>query len=410
MSRFLAITFFLVAGLGCTHNPRNKNYLELAQKYHQKGAWQESLILSKKALKADTKNEEIYLLMAQNFSKLGKFTDAHQVIHERLALRPHSTKLNLALVQWHREFGSKEAAYELAKRMLARDPAQLSALQHLAQLALQKQNWRDAEISLSKIYELDKFDEESALSLGQLYLKQTQTSKALEVFERLFAGKSRRIEAAKYLAWIHAENGGIAQANTYLQYLSVEQQNDQFVQKIITKNLLNTNQVDKITVISNYLRQYPDDWGQHQMYLALQAAGHKEKALDLLANVWNESPDKRWAAINYANHLYASGDHKIAQDILNKARVGSDPADEQLIGATLNKWNGSNSMIAATREIAATEMVHKVQKGETLGGIAHKYLRDAARWNEIYQINKSKLKSPSVLSEGIELLIPKEQN
>ena len=132
MSRFLAITFLIVAGIGCTHSPRNKNYLELAKKYHQQGAWQESQVLANNALKADAQNEEIHLLMVQNFSKLGKFTDAHEIIHQRLALRPHSTKLNLALVQWHREFGSKAAAYEIAKRIVVRDPVQLVAHQHIA--------------------------------------------------------------------------------------------------------------------------------------------------------------------------------------------------------------------------------------------------------------------------------------
>lgn len=409
MLRLLAVLSLIGLGAGCSSPVIHQNYYASAQYYFDKGEWSDSIEMTKLALKQDGANEDAYLLLAMGLSKSGELTEAHQLLHERLSLRPHSTKLNFALVNWHKQFGSRTAALEVAKRMIERDHSNLEAHKTVAELSIELENWQDAEASLSKIFKHDKFEESSAMALGKLYLKQKRLGDAQVVFNRLYEGKNFRIESAKYLAWIHADNGNVQDANKFIRFLSVEKQNDPFIDKIITRNLLNLPDVDKITVLGHYTKNHKDDWGQHQMYLALVGAGYKEKALDLLADAWNQSPDKKWAAINYANHLYETGDHKVAESILEKASVGTDQAEQDLIANTRKTWSLKEAPVAPARAVANVSFTHKVKHGETLGGIAHKYLGDAQRWPEIYKLNTSKIKNEAILSEGIELTIPQEQ-
>lgn len=409
MLRIQTIVCLVLFGASCSNSVIHKDYYSSAQQYYAKGEWQDALMLATLATKQDFANDDAHILQAFSLSELGELTKGHQLLHERLSIRPHSTKLNLSLVKWHRNFGSKSAANEIAKRMIQRDDSNLEAHRVISEISLESENWQDAEKSLYKLFNNDKFDMKSAMSLGKLYLKDKRYDGAQQVFERLYESKTYKTEAAKYLGWIHAEKGESGKASAYIRVLAVEKQNDQFIQKTITRNLLNLNGVDKITVLNNYTNLFKDDWGQYQMYLALIEAGYKEQALDLLADVWTENPQKKWAAINYANHLYELGDKEVAESMLKKATENSDVEEQRLIASVHKSWAQKGPLPQPVRRIANAALAHKVKHGETLGGLAHKYLGDAQRWPEIYKINKSKIKNESVLSEGIELVIPQEQ-
>jgi nucleoid-associated protein YgaU len=47
-----------------------------------------------------------------------------------------------------------------------------------------------------------------------------------------------------------------------------------------------------------------------------------------------------------------------------------------------------------------------VQAGDSLGKIAKELLGDAARWPEIYELNKDRIKDPKLIQVGQELRIP----
>ncbi len=53
---------------------------------------------------------------------------------------------------------------------------------------------------------------------------------------------------------------------------------------------------------------------------------------------------------------------------------------------------------------------HKVVDGDSLDTLAERYLNDAARAAEIYQMNRDVLSSPLVLPIGVELNIPPRDN
>lgn len=49
-----------------------------------------------------------------------------------------------------------------------------------------------------------------------------------------------------------------------------------------------------------------------------------------------------------------------------------------------------------------------VKKGDTLWGIAQRTLGSGARWREIYEANKSKIKNPNLIYPGQQFVIPKK--
>jgi len=55
---------------------------------------------------------------------------------------------------------------------------------------------------------------------------------------------------------------------------------------------------------------------------------------------------------------------------------------------------------------SAAGRAHTVKKGESLWKIAKAELGDANRWNEIYELNRDKLKSPEALRDGMQLKLP----
>ncbi len=56
--------------------------------------------------------------------------------------------------------------------------------------------------------------------------------------------------------------------------------------------------------------------------------------------------------------------------------------------------------------VSAAGRTHTVKKGESLWKIAKAELGDGGRWEEIYNLNKDKLKSPEALRDGMTLHLP----
>ena len=51
---------------------------------------------------------------------------------------------------------------------------------------------------------------------------------------------------------------------------------------------------------------------------------------------------------------------------------------------------------------------HTIQKGDTLSSISRKYYGSTARWKDIYQANRTRLRSPTELTVGQELVLPQK--
>jgi nucleoid-associated protein YgaU len=50
--------------------------------------------------------------------------------------------------------------------------------------------------------------------------------------------------------------------------------------------------------------------------------------------------------------------------------------------------------------------LHTIADGDTLPGLAARYLGDAQRWVEIFEANRGALSDPGILRLGVELKIP----
>lgn len=61
---------------------------------------------------------------------------------------------------------------------------------------------------------------------------------------------------------------------------------------------------------------------------------------------------------------------------------------------------------STTETLAAGARTHRVEARETFRGLAKRYYEDAERWQEIFEANRDKVKSPRSLVEGTVLLIP----
>lgn len=61
---------------------------------------------------------------------------------------------------------------------------------------------------------------------------------------------------------------------------------------------------------------------------------------------------------------------------------------------------------AGSTDSGASRRTHTIQPGDTLSGIANRYLGSSGRYREIYEANRHVLRSPDDLPEGTQLVIP----
>jgi hypothetical protein len=67
------------------------------------------------------------------------------------------------------------------------------------------------------------------------------------------------------------------------------------------------------------------------------------------------------------------------------------------------RWSGSIDVMLPAKETART---HRIVDGDTLAGLAERYLGSAARARELFDANRSVLSDPELLPIGAELKIP----
>ena len=67
---------------------------------------------------------------------------------------------------------------------------------------------------------------------------------------------------------------------------------------------------------------------------------------------------------------------------------------------------GEKAQPDATAAEPAADQTYTVQAGDTLSGIAKKFLGDAGRWPEIFEANKDTIKDPNLIRVGQEIKLP----
>lgn len=112
-----------------------------------------------------------------------------------------------------------------------------------------------------------------------------------------------------------------------------------------------------------------------------------------------------------AKKHYGVGDMNAILDMIQDANPGIDL--EQLgLGQviTLPETAPASAVLPAPEERAAAGegRLYKVVPGDTLRGIALEVYDNAGRWEEIYDLNRHLIASPSDLSVGVTLVLPEE--
>jgi len=87
-----------------------------------------------------------------------------------------------------------------------------------------------------------------------------------------------------------------------------------------------------------------------------------------------------------------------------EGRGGELPANKRELST--NK-GGRLSVLAqsAPHTSNSSSTIHRVQDGDTLPGLAQRYLGDASLWSILYQLNRDRIPSPDLLPLGTPLLI-----
>jgi nucleoid-associated protein YgaU len=108
------------------------------------------------------------------------------------------------------------------------------------------------------------------------------------------------------------------------------------------------------------------------------------------------STGPRAAATDSASEMPPPADHPTDAGPAAQPSAGTDPA------ATATK---PSSTTASARITPPLMRPYVVQRGDTLTRIAERMLGDAARWEEIYNLNRDQIHDPDTIREGMVLWI-----
>ena len=100
---------------------------------------------------------------------------------------------------------------------------------------------------------------------------------------------------------------------------------------------------------------------------------------------------------------------KILLPIFDAENVAAEPAaatESKPESKPEAKSEVKKSTVAKAAPVSTGGRSHTVKKGESLWKIAKAELGDGGRWQEIYDLNKDKLKSPEALRDGMKLQLP----
>jgi LysM repeat protein len=84
----------------------------------------------------------------------------------------------------------------------------------------------------------------------------------------------------------------------------------------------------------------------------------------------------------------------------------TSPRRQEPTSAPARPWGGASPAPAPLRRPDRSRSTHKVVDGDTLAGLAKRYLGDESRAGEIYQLNQKLLPSPDLLPIGVVLTLP----
>ncbi len=439
----------LVVLFGCASydSSRHQSYISQAKILHQNSEWEESNKFLELLEQESILSDDLVGIKVKNFEYLSRPNDGRIVIDHAIARKPHSINFLVLLSNWLLDYGKKEDFLKINSLILTRNPNNLSAVKLLVKLYKRENQWGQIKDTLLVYDNKNILDNESQYCLAQAMYKFHDYEKAIAGFTRLYNQGVYQQQTAKYLGWIHAERKEIDLANIYIRKLTEVLPRDPLVKRLITKNLLNQSQTDKLAVLKMYNAEYEDDWGQHQYWLALKQSGQTEQALDYISDVLTRKNPKPWVVLAYSRDLRMIGQKEHSLAVLNKALpfMNGDARSqiqneitlltpvnikqEEIILVNTEKSSNNlenqipvlvpptdNPIIEKTTEAkslpenergtaSVKDVIYEVKAGDTLQTISQKFYKTTRRWPDILKANKDVLSSYDKIEKGTKLKI-----
>lgn len=120
--------------------------------------------------------------------------------------------------------------------------------------------------------------------------------------------------------------------------------------------------------------------------------------------------DKYQAVLDLGEQLgIADGEVRVEDGVLKVKGTAKTQYEKNLMWDSIKAIGGDNPTDLMANIMVADNTVyhrHTVVSGETLGGIAKHYFKNAIKYKEIFEANKDVLNNPDIIKVGQELVIP----
>ena len=138
-----------------TYPKRMNYYIKLGHVYNQKNEYQEAILLYLSGLKALPQSVELRLALANTYLKRGDYIPAKDLFEELVKADPDDSEAIAGLGRIEELEGRKKEAKVLYTQALQKNPYSLTALNYLANLLIEEQQFDQAREVLEKIQKVD---------------------------------------------------------------------------------------------------------------------------------------------------------------------------------------------------------------------------------------------------------------
>lgn len=115
-----------------------------------------------------------------------------------------------------------------------------------------------------------------------------------------------------------------------------------------------------------------------------------------------------WSLIHEANKSVIENPNNLKDG--TKLEIPARAATPTTVAGTVTPKVPTKEIPVSTPIAKPVASEYTIQKGDTLGVISEKFLGTKNRWEEIYELNKDRIKNPNAMKEGTVIRLPQRGN
>lgn len=192
-----------------------QNTRKKVDKLMAKGDFKAAASLLQKTCQSDTRNAEVYYLLGICLGKLGRWTEAGDVLQQSINLRPDIAQLHFANGIAQQELKQFNHAAESFRCALELDNTLVGAHINLAKTYLMLEDFNQSRQSYQQALQLNPALAEAYYGLGCVEHETGHSEKAIEFFEKTLKHQSNSIDALRMLGSVHEKEGHTEKAMSY---------------------------------------------------------------------------------------------------------------------------------------------------------------------------------------------------